>query len=47
MVEDKKVFVSQKSLQDAQFQAKVAGYQVVGTSRDQRGWLAFGRKIGR
>ncbi len=40
----KKIFISKRSFDDASFQAKMAGYKVVGSDRNKRGqYVVFGR----
>ena len=40
----KKIFISKRSFDDASFQAKMAGYTVVGKARNKRGeFVVFGR----
>lgn len=47
MSNDKKVFVSSHSFEDAAFQAKMAGYYVIGSARNKTGqYVVFARKPG-
>ena len=43
----KKIFISNRSFEDAAFQAKMAGYTVTGSARNKRGqFVVFGRMQG-
>ena len=42
----KKIFISKRSFEDAAFQAKMAGYTVVGKAKNKKGqFVVFGREL--